>query len=54
MPTLKLRALVHNSHITAALRKLQQQVLTDIGMGHLSAAETDGDLAAVAVQGLFQ
>ena len=49
MSTLQFRTLVHDGHIGAALRKLQQQVLTDIGMGHLSAAETDGDLAAVAV-----
>ena len=49
MAALQLGSLIHNGHIGAALRELQQQLLTDIGMSHLSAAETDGHLAAVAV-----
>ena len=49
MSTFQLRTLVHNGHIGAAFCKLQQQLLADFGMGHLSAAETHSDFAAVAV-----
>ena len=49
MSTFQFRTLVHNGHIGAALCKLQQQLLADISMGHLSAAETHSDFAAVAV-----
>ena len=49
MAALQLGSLVHDGHIGAALRKLQQQLLTDIGVSHLSAAETNSDLAAVTV-----
>ena len=49
MTALQLGSLVHDGHIGAALRKLQQQLLTDIGVSHLSAAETNSDLAAVTV-----
>ena len=47
MTALQLGSLVHDGHIGAALRELQQQLLTDLGVSHLSAAETDGNLAAV-------
>ena len=49
MTALQLGSLVHDGHIGAALRELQQQLLTDVGVSHLSAAETNGDLAAVTV-----
>ena len=49
MPPLQLGALVHHGDLAALLGKLQKQVLTDVGVGHLPAAEAHGDLAPVAV-----
>ena len=49
MTSLQLGALIHNSQLAALLRELEQQILTDIGMSHLTAAEADCDLAAVAL-----
>ena len=44
MPPLQLGALVHHGDLAALLGKLQKQVLTDVGVGHLPAAEAHGDL----------
>ena len=49
MPPLQLGALVHHGDLAALLGKLQKQVLTDVGVGHLPAAEAHGDFAPVAV-----
>ena len=49
VPPLQLGALVHHGDLAALLGKLQKQVLTDVGVGHLPAAEADRDLDAVAV-----
>ena len=49
MTALKLGGLVHNGDLAALLRKFDQQILSDIGVGHLPAAEADSDLAPVAL-----
>ena len=49
MPSLQLGALVHHGDLAALLSKLQKQVLTDVGVGHLPTAEAHGDFAPVAV-----
>ena len=58
MPSLQLGALIHHGDLAALLSKLHQQVLADVGVGHFTAAEADGDLAAVAfgqeLLGVFQ
>ena len=41
--------LVHGTGLGTLGSKVQQQVLADVGVGHLTAAEADGDLHTVAV-----
>ena len=53
MPSLQLGALVHDSDLAAILSKLHQQILADVGVRHLAAAEADRHLAAVALDKNF-
>jgi len=46
---LQLCALVQIGNFGALFGKLIQQILADVGVGHLTAAETNGNLHAVAV-----
>lgn len=48
MTALQLGLPIHRGDLGAAFRELFQQFLTDIGVSHLTAAETDGDLDSVA------
>ena len=50
MASLQLRTFIHHGGLAAGLGKLQQQILTDVGVGHLTAAEPHGHLAAVALR----
>ena len=49
MPSLQLRTFIHHGDLAAGFGKLQQQLLTDVGVRHLTAPEPDGDLAPVAL-----
>ena len=49
MTALQLGGLVQNGEVAALLSKLDQQILADVGVGHLPPAEPDGDLAPVAL-----
>ena len=55
---LELGLLIQIGKLSALLGKLAEQLLANVGMGHLSAAEADRDLDAVAVAeellGIFQ
>ena len=49
MSTFQLGSLVQDGDVGTLVGELDQQVLTDLGVGHLTTAEADGDLTAVAV-----
>ena len=49
MSTFHLGLLVQNGGLTALVGELDQQVLTDFGVSHFTAAEADGDLDTVAL-----
>ena len=49
MPALQLRVFIQASELGAFVRELHEQVLADVGVGHLSATETDRDFQTVAV-----
>ena len=48
MTSFQLRALVQYGDLAAVFGKLDQQLLADVGVSHLTAAEADSDLAPVA------
>lgn len=48
-PPFELGVLFHVGDFGAALRELDEQLFTDVGVGHFAAAEADGDLDPVAL-----
>ena len=47
MPALQLGLLIHYGQLCALPGEVQQQLAADVGVGHLTAAEADGDLDPV-------
>ena len=49
MTAFQLGLLVHAGDLGALLGEIEEQILTDIGVSHLAAAEADSDLHTIAV-----
>ena len=53
VPSVQLRLLVQGGHFSTLGGEVQQQALADVGVGHFTAAEADGDLDPVTLQEEF-